>query len=243
LETQLKKFILAIMLGILFLSIRVESAKAICGISSACPPTQEPNQQTNEEPSGGGKKKKPTPIPQAAPWTQTSTATSTPTSTSTLTPTPTTTPTGTPTIVPSETPTDTSTPTMPALVVPNNPPSGASNPNPFSGLILGVIALGVVAAIGTSRAVINGKPSGQMVLLDQQSKIDAQKQFQDQLIDEIGFPEPDDSTKDATPISLSFGPDGKIQNTMERKNRFRMMIGNILKKISETIDSVTGNKK
>jgi hypothetical protein len=239
----LKKFILAIMLGILFLSIRVESAKAICGISSACPPTQEPNQQTNEEPSGGGKKKKPTPIPQAAPWTQTSTATSTPTNTSTLTPTPTTTPTGTPTIVPSATPTDTPTPTMPALVVPDNPPSGASNPNPFGGLILGVIALGVIAAIGTSRVVINGKPSGQTVLLDQQSKIDAQKQFQDQLIDEIAFPEPDDSAKDATPISLSFGPDGNIQNTMERKNRFRTMIGNILKKISETIDSVTGNKK
>jgi hypothetical protein len=237
----LKKFILAIMLGILFLSIRVESAKAICGISSACPPTQEPNQQTNEEPSGAGKKKKPTPIPQAAPWTQTSTATSTPTSMSTLTPTPTTM--ETPTIVPSATPTNTPTPTMPALVVPDNPPSGAANPNPFGGLILGVIALGVIAAIGTSRAVINGKPSGQMVLLDQQRKVDAQKQYHDQLIDEIGFPEPDDSAKDSTPIDLPFGADKTIQNTMEQKSRFQTLISNILKKISETIDSVAGNKK
>jgi hypothetical protein len=237
----LKRFVLAIMLGILFLSIRVESAKAICGISSACPPTQEPNQQTNEEPSGAGKKKKPTPIPQAAPWTQTSTATSTPTSMSTLTPTPTTM--ETPTIVPSATPTNTPTPTMPALVVPDNPPSGAANPNPFGGLILGVIALGVIAAIGTSRAVINGKPSGQMVLLDQQRKVDAQKQYHDQLIDEIGFPEPDDSAKDSTPIDLPFGADKTIQNTMEQKSRFQTLISNILKKISETIDSVAGNKK
>lgn len=173
-------------------------------------------------------------VPQAAPWTQTSTATST----STLTPTTT----ETHTIVPTAIPTDTPTPTMPAFVVPDNPPSGASNPNPFGGLILGVIALGVIAAIGTSRVVINGKPSGQIVLLDQQRNVDAQKQYHDQLIDEIGFPEPDDSAKDSKPISLSFGPDRSIQNTMERKNRFRTMISNILKKISETIDSVTGNK-
>jgi hypothetical protein len=132
---------------------------------------------------------------------------------------------------------------MPALVVPNNPPSGASNPNPFSGLILGVIAIGVIAAIGTGRSAMQHRRDGQIVLLDQKRKVDAQKQFQDQLIDELRFPEPDDSAKDATPISLSFGPDGKIQNTMERKNRFRTMIGNILKKISETIDSVTDNKK
>ncbi len=229
----MKRFILGILLGFLFLTIRVESARAICGITSACPPTAEPNQPSNQEPSGGGKKKKPTLVP----WT----ATQIPTATSTPTFTPTTT--NTPTIVPSATSTDTSTPTMPALVVPNNPPSGASNPNPFGGLILGVIAVGVIAAIGTSRAMIKGLPSGQIVLLDQQRKIDSQKQFQDQLIDEIRFPEPDDSAKDATPISLSFGPDGKIQNTMERKNRFRTMISNILKKISETIDSVTGNKK
>jgi hypothetical protein len=132
---------------------------------------------------------------------------------------------------------------MPALVVPDNPPSGAANPNPFGGLILGVIALGVIAAIGTSRVVINGKPSGQMVLLDQQRKVDAQKQYHDQLIDEIGFPEPDDSAKDSTPIDLPFGADKTIQNTMEQKSRFQTLISNILKKISETIDSVAGNKK
>jgi hypothetical protein len=122
------------------------------------------------------------------------------------------TPTPTLTITPTNTPTFTPSPTntpSPALALPDNPlPQNTAKPNPFGSLgFLGPITFGIVAlliVIGMVSFVRGQRKSGRIVSLDTRSKVDAEKNFHDQLVGEIGVPAEDSSQKDSSPLDLNF---------------------------------------
>jgi hypothetical protein len=134
----MKRFIIAMVLGLVFLSINPKSAKAVCGVAAPCPPTSAAT-SVAPKPDGGGKKKKPTKIPTLVIFTSTSTATPSGTPTNTPTNTSTATPSLTLTITP------TSTFTQTAILVANLPPTEnrdtSTCPRSLMGLFLGIGAI------------------------------------------------------------------------------------------------------
>jgi hypothetical protein len=72
-------------------------------------------------------------------------------------------------------------------------PGAPTRPGQLLGFLLPLALLALLGIIGGTAFVWRGmKKNGRIVILDQKKKVDFEKEFHDALIDEIGFPGPDE---------------------------------------------------
>jgi hypothetical protein len=188
-----RKFFAGIVIIILLWAvIPFQQAAAICPPSHACPPpaggSGGPGKKAIMTMTAQAQKIAVAAIPVTPTASPTPSATASPSATATASPTSTATATLTAGLASGQ---------ISANSIPNAPKVTGLKPN----LPVGVGLSAIVLALLSSALILRrfGKKSGRVVTLDQQGKVDAEKNFHDQLIDELRLPGLDGSAKKQPP--------------------------------------------